>query len=345
MRQYNEKPSQISNLGADIKGAHRHRNDTYENPEKRAERERVKKAKNDLKDAKTLFIGLFKTALSESTEAAILVLKDYERQVALMSCGLDTSTTMDQFRALVINESNRDKKEVLRRAFNKAARKISKIRYIRPIELTNYFEPKTREAFTEVNGHKGTWTLSAPIDLESAKNFLETHVNGVQFGNSVPDAEREYCLSGLATALHTLSIMFKIDFKDIGFSFGARGKAGSVAHYQDSNKVVAINRHWDGALIHEIGHALDYKLGLVSYKMPYGIVADYRHKLIEAKIPNYKYYANRKEIFARMIEGYLQKHLPILSDFALEKTQATVIPEMTEETEAWLREVLKEVLK
>ena len=36
-----------------------------------------------------------------------------------------------------------------------------------------------------------------------------------------------------------------INSSSIGFSFGARGKAGSIAHYQDSAKVLAFNRGWD----------------------------------------------------------------------------------------------------
>ena len=349
--QYNQRPSNLQNIGSDILGAARHRNDTYENPEREKQKREAKQAKNDLKGLLENYKFIFATALSESTESAQKVLKEYEFKKAIMACALfkefsdlETIKNCDlmALKSIVIGEREYTKREIMRKAFNTLHRKQHKIRYIRPIELAKYFEPKTREAFTEFNGVKSLWrTESKSADI----NALGALTRAVQFGNSVPDIERIYCAENLLKAIEILKKYFSIDFNTLGFSFGARGRAGCIAHYQDGAKVLAFNRHWDGALIHELVHAIDYSLGLVSDTMPYAIVQKYKAKLVENNAPNKQYYFKRKEIFARLFEKYCESKIRELTPFMYAEFNPSVMPELNEESIRWIDTALKEILK
>jgi hypothetical protein len=239
----------------------------------------------------------------------------------------------------------------MRKAFNALISKHRKIRYLRSEQMAEYFQPKSREAFTEYNGKKTDWhTTTKAFDIK----LLDGMVKAVQFGNSVPDSERVYCALNLAESILILRKYFTFDFASIGFAYGARGRAGSIAHYQDSAKVLAFNRHWDGALIHELGHAIDYHLGrLVGYStisrcMPYEIRSAYGAKL--RKIENLSskrraYYMKPTEIFARMFEVYCEANIPELTPFMLSVFDRATLPDMDETTTEWLNETMKVVLK
>lgn len=347
MRQYNEKPSKHSNIGQDILGASRHHRDTFENPEAEKQKREKKESDKKLLNFKKESSELFKIALSESTEKALEFLKNYEKSKALLSLGIDTSLELSAIKALYYSESDSKKREIFRKTYNKTLRVISKIRYIRPIELSKYFDTKKSNSFQEVNGHKGNWKQQkSSLEVEEAKNYLSKNTRGVQFGNSIPDIEREYCLVELHKTLKDLSNILNFSWNDLGFSFGSRGKAGSVAHYQDSKKVIAINRHWEGALIHELGHAIDYRLGCVSSKIPYSMVSRYRDKIEQNEFlkSKSKYYLKRTEIFARLLEGWAQENASNLSDFALEKTKSLCIPDLGQEELEFFESVFKDHL-
>lgn len=344
MKHYNAKPSKFSNLGEDITGAARHRNDTYESHEVAREKAFRKKSKSNVKELLNEYKTKFTQAMHESTEAGRAVLLEYEFKKTMLSCELLTDskiTSKEELRALVLATENREQREVLRKAFNALNRKLHKIKYrIRPIELSKYFEPKTREAFTEFNGVKTEWNTSN--ESFDSKRLSEL-VKAVQFGNSIPDSERVYCGENLIKSIDLLKKHFNFDFKSIGFAFGARGKAGSIAHYQDSAKVLQFNRHWDGALIHELGHAIDYALGLPSHNLPYEIRSKYREK-IRGKVTNTSYYMKNVEIFARLFEAFCEKHIPELTPFMFVAFDRTTLPELDQESEDWMCNALESIL-
>ncbi len=347
MKHYNAKPSSVSNIGEDVLGAARHRNDTYENPEVAKAKAFQKKSKANLKELLAEYKVKFTTALHESSEAGRAVLMEYEYKKTMLSCDLlkDFNGTMEEFRELVRGTQDRNSREILRKKFNSLNSKRHKIRFrIRPIELPKYFDTKTREAFTEYNGIKTDWTTkSESFDSK----LLEAKVRAVQFGNSVPDSERVYVSENLIKSIQILEKYFSFDLKTLGFSFGARGRAGSIAHYQDSAKVLAFNRHWDGALIHELGHAIDYSLGLASRQIPYELEKKYRDKLRANEIPYEKrrYYEDPREIFARLFEMYCKNIIPELTQFMFFEFNPSVMPDLDAESLQWIGGVLSKLLK
>ncbi|MFN7453285.1 MAG: hypothetical protein ACK5RO_01365 [Pseudobdellovibrionaceae bacterium] len=355
MRQYNEKPSNISNLGSDISGAARHHRDTYETPEELRAKAFKKQSTANLKALQVEYQAKLTEALKVSTEAAQNVLKDYEFDKAIASAEVFSkfkdlesikARDVNALKSIVLAETDQDSREIMRKAFNKMATKRHNIRYIRPIELSKYFEKKSRDSFTEQNGVKRPWKLEQTIDINSAKDTLSKLTRAVQFGNSIPDSERVYCLANLKEALDICSETLSYSFKELGFSFGARGKAGSVAHYQDSSKVLAFNRHWDGAFLHELGHAIDYSLGLVSSGIPSDYRQAYLEKLEANKVgSNQHYYMNRKEIFARLFEVYFRDIQPKTTDWMQTTFNDSVMPELTPEIKQWMTEALKPLLK
>jgi len=344
VRQFNEKPSSVPNLGQDIKGAARHHRDTYETPEELRAKAQRKQVSGDAKRLEAEFKAKFALALNESTERGQDVLKEYELRKGQLGLGTEFSDT-NQFRAAVMNETDRTKREVLRKKFNATINKINKIRYIRPIELPRYFEPKTKNQFREVNGREVTWqTENKSFDVD----FLKSSVASVQYGNSLSDSERVYVSENLVESIKILQKYFKPEFlKGLGFSYGARGKAGSIAHYQDSLKVLAFNRGWDGALIHELGHAIDYHLGLASWKITWEMKKRYEAKLKTNEFlwSQKKYYMKPVEIFARMFEAWVYSNMPERTEFMIFINGGTAIPDLGPEETEFMNEVLKEVLK
>jgi hypothetical protein len=350
MRQFNERPSNHANLGHDIQGAARHHHDTYNNPEVKRAREFKASSAKAIKAAKA-------KAQSLLTEANfVLVINSFEFEKLLLShdgfTGFDDNKTelierISDLKAYVISKRGSEGFNKLADKFNRFNRLVSRNRWrIRSLEEAQaYFGKKTSNKFQEFNGHKSPWSSEEPQDLTKAKAYLLESVGAVQFGNSVPDLEREYCLSNLSQSISLLSELLSFDFKAVGFSFGARGKAGSIAHYQDSNKVIAINRHWDGALIHEIGHAIDYSMNKVSYSIPTSIINKYSAQLTANKISKKSYYMKRVEIFARLFEVYIRAQQPETSSFAQSTFNQQVMPELDAEALAYMTEALKPLLK
>lgn len=342
MKQFNEKPSKHSNLGQDIKGAARHHRDTYETPEELRAKAFKKQSTQDLKALESEYKAKLQEALTSNPESAKAVLIEYEFKKAVTGCDLlkdFQGSTLADLRALALSTTEPQTRELLRKKFNSLNTKCHKIKYrIRQFELAQYFEPKTRNSFTEINGRKTDWALESSANISEAKAHLNQAVNAVQFGNSVPDAEREYCLQNLSESIKLLSQHLDINFQSLGFSFGARGKAGSIATYQDSLKVIAINRHWDGALVHEIGHAVDYQLGLISSELPRTLINKYSEKL--GNNFNNRYYMGRKEIFARLFEQWVKVSIPEISSFAQFTFDESVMPELCPDALAFMNEAL-----
>jgi len=110
-----------------------------------------------------------------------------------------------------------------------------------------------------------------PENLMSAFNL-----RGIQFGESLSEKEKQIWLNEAYLALLDLAdaIGFKYSWMGLGrrggrtlaLAIGARGKAGSSAHYEPDLMVVNLTRSKGaGSLAHEWGHALDHHLRINSF--------------------------------------------------------------------------------
>lgn len=350
MKHYNAKPSKHGNLGEDIQGAQRHAFDTYENPEKKAAREQAKKIKNNTKELKT------KAIMALNEENFLQVIHDYEFKRALINFeGYNgpkekcNDEAMQSLMDYVKSKRGDESFSLMRDKFNRLSRLLRRLRYrVRNLEDAKaYFEKKKVNKFTEVNGIQKIWSLDHAFNPLSTQ-YLSKEVKAVQFGNSLSESEREYCLDNLMRAIKTLNAHFNFNFQSIGFSYGARGKAGSIAHYENKRKVLAFNRGWDGALIHELGHAIDYSLDLPSWKMPREIFTEYREKLTSIENLDrkaFRYYMEPKEVFARLFEVWCRKHIQGLTEFMQFTFNEDIMPELDAQAEEFMNEVLKPIIK
>ena len=102
----------------------------------------------------------------------------------------------------------------------------------------------------------------------SAQAFLDTFgFRGGQFGNWVPNKERQTWLDMSADAMHDLANYMGIAPKHIGFdgrlgmAWGARGKGRAAAHFEPGLNVINFTRKAGaGAMSHEWAHAFDHWL-------------------------------------------------------------------------------------
>lgn len=93
-------------------------------------------------------------------------------------------------------------------------------------------------------------------------------MRGVQFGNSVTDAEREHHGIKSAEAMMDLMDILGLEPDDasiggkLGFAIGARGHGDALAHYEPTNQIINLTRKGGvGSLAHEWGHFFDHALG------------------------------------------------------------------------------------
>lgn len=128
-------------------------------------------------------------------------------------------------------------------------------------------------------------------DITSNANKAVDHLvdeyglRGVQWGNSVTDAERKHHAGRVVEAIADLADVTGLHPKDIsldgklGLAIGARGHGRASAHYEPGNKVINLTRNSGvGALAHEWGHAFDHLLGGLNIKNGRG---DYFSQSIE----------------------------------------------------------------
>lgn len=102
----------------------------------------------------------------------------------------------------------------------------------------------------------------------SPDDFLESFgFRGVQFGEWLPNDERQEVLNFAFDALMDLSQVLDIEPKAISLNgtlalaFGARGSGQAAAHYEPGQKVMNLTRmNGAGSLCHEWVHALDHFL-------------------------------------------------------------------------------------
>lgn len=343
--QFNEKPSKHRNIGEDIGGAKRHNFDTYESDDTKKEKERMKKAKQHKSSLKKIAVE----SLNEANFKSVIL--NYEFQSALENFpSYDgpkeySKDSVLLLRGLVLTLKNSANYGSLVRKYNRMSRLTGRLdRRLTWDVAKDYFSKKCKNSFIETNGIKRPWLLETSFNPDSIAH-LSAITKAVQFGNSIPDSEREYCLMNLSESLRIFSKYFSFDFKNVGFSFGARGKAGSIAHYQDSAKVIAVNRSWDGALIHEIGHAIDYSLGRVSRNMPFEIRSKYRAKLAQNKVSNQSYYMKDVEIFARLFEVFFKSVVPETTSYMQTTFNPSVMPDLDAASIEFMSQSLKSIMK
>lgn len=330
--QYNEKPSSINNIGEDINGSRRHNFNTYTD-EQKEERDKIKsnkKMKDTLKE-----LARQNLANSELTqEQCFFIISKYEFDSICLKLNV-TCSDDNNLKQWVLNNRTRDNVK----SFNKYTRLKRKLSYTRLNELHAYFDTKKKETYNHVTGVDRAWKTSESLN-GNAIDFLKAQVKAVQFGNTLSENERIFCLNELQKGIEQLKILLPtIDFTKIGFSFGARGKAGTVAHYEDSNKVIAINRNRCGSIIHEIGHAIDSQKGELWKHLPAALVDAYRTKVYSDPIlkNNAKYLLNKKEIFARAFESFMS--LKVHNLYLLDGDRSDW-PELTESDVLWMSELL-----
>jgi len=106
-------------------------------------------------------------------------------------------------------------------------------------------------------------------------DFISTFgFRGVEFGNYLPDSERQQVLNLAFDALHDLAHV--LDWEPsrlslegtLAVAFGARGRGGkAAAHYEPGRRVLNMTRlRGAGKLAHEYGHAIDHWSGDVDFE-------------------------------------------------------------------------------
>lgn len=106
-------------------------------------------------------------------------------------------------------------------------------------------------------------------DIVDGEEFIETFgFRGVQFGEWLPNEERQSVLNHAYDALMDLCSVLKVDPGDLSLggelalAFGSRGRGKAAAHYEPGQRVLNLTRmNGAGALAHEFAHAFDHWAG------------------------------------------------------------------------------------
>lgn len=140
------------------------------------------------------------------------------------------------------------------------------------------------------------------------------NISGFEFGNWLSQEDRYIYMAGCGYAMKDFCDIHgmpysKFGFNDLSISFGARGRAGSLAHFEPRTNVINLTRHrtyeksgaripksiWDdgekylgkngaGSLGHEYGHAIDFAVGVKAKNLPFNFASEsislikYNHK-------------------------------------------------------------------
>lgn len=108
-------------------------------------------------------------------------------------------------------------------------------------------------------------------DIEAAELLSKFGFRAIEFGNWVPQDERQSVINMAYDAMHALCETLGVEPKmaslhgELALAFGARGRGGkgaAMAHYEPSRKVINLTRiKGAGSLMHEWVHAKDNYLG------------------------------------------------------------------------------------
>lgn len=339
---YNARPSEIGNLGRDVPEARRMHYDTYETTEEREAKERTKAAKKELEALK----AELKECLAESEVPCLKVIRLLNEMFVAKydfdAMSSDVSAELSKRREVARLGSREEIKAYngLASAYNKIRRQIRYLESNYPqdtiIKLQRLYGSK--KSFIEQTGKEFSWKSGKVSSVTTeAIEAAKTKTTAIQFGNGVSDKERAYLITEMNAFLaHWETVFPTVSIKPISWSFGARGKAGSVAYYQAVGRIISVNRNNVGSLIHEIGHYLDKS----SHKISSDTIRAYRDSLpswLDAK--SLAYYCKRSEIFARAFEAYCLEIGAGFSAFA--QTGDAYLPVLNDE----LRQLIKETLE
>jgi hypothetical protein len=311
----NARPSRMQNLGEEVMGAHRHRNDTYDNPDRELAAKRERESKKEVVAQVEALKRITIAFMPEDPSLLAGELRNYEHrlfQVQNMHNYAFDVMEVERIKEWVLSKSQDPSYELLRIRFNRMQANKRKLRWVRTKDqgiLHVRPAPRLVEAFQEKNGRDGTWTDSTlRLSPEVAEAVL-TKARALQFGNTVPDAERVYVTYNLNLGVSWLQgLLPHFRLSNLAYAFGARGNARSVAYYQDGAKLISVNRHNEGSLVHEIGHAIDFHLGHISRTMPVAMQRAYREKIAVIDNRAYKAYLRKPtEVFARLFEVYIYR--------------------------------------
>ena len=131
------------------------------------------------------------------------------------------------------------------------------------VKKTKTFKPKLH---IEKNVNRTGGRNFDNMSTSQIQNLLNNDVKmkAVQYGNSMPDTEREYHTKWSLQAMSDLSDILNLPLEQItargklGIAFGARGKSGALAHYEPGTKMINLTRcNGFGSLAHEWGHFVD----------------------------------------------------------------------------------------
>lgn len=127
--------------------------------------------------------------------------------------------------------------------------------------------------------HLDTLRREGPPRAEGAvtpESFISTFgFRAVEFGQWLPDAERQQVLEMSFDALNDLADVLEVPPEAISLdgklavAFGARGSGAAAAHYEPDRQVLNMTRlRGAGFVAHEWGHALDHHLGILGNEDP-----------------------------------------------------------------------------
>lgn len=162
----------------------------------------------------------------------------------------------------------------------------------------------------------------------SAEDFLETFgFRGVQFGNWLPNGERQQVLNLGYEALMDLAEVLGWEPKalsldgTLGIAFGSRGAGRYAAHYEPGQRVINMTKiSGAGSLAHEFAHALDHWLGTnTPVQVPGGIPsATGWHHLVDTSA---KLMPHRDQSITKSCDDTMKSMLtrPLTKDEALER--------------------------
>lgn len=330
---YNAKPSKIGNIGKDISGAKRMNFDTYETTEQREIKERKKTQDKQIAAIKSELKTEILNTVPSVSNIIDLHAKIFDLTFSFHpSCDNARAILMEK-RSKAIDTQSRADFNKLVNSFNKFKTTVRKLQYHPSYyikKMRSKYEPKG--SFTEQSGQSFDWkSFDKVTDLKGELLYLSNNVSALQFGNSVSDNERAYISIKLAEFINQFKTHFpKISLQPVNWSFGARGKAGSVAYYQASGKIVSVNRNNIGSIIHELGHYIDDISNRISSEISYNTVHNYMDKIKEGlSSKSLNYYCKRTEIFARAFEAYCYKHMFNFDKFA--QCGDTYLPELNDE--------------
>ncbi|WP_436659726.1 LPD1 domain-containing protein [Acinetobacter sp. P1(2025)] len=105
-------------------------------------------------------------------------------------------------------------------------------------------------------------------DISSEELMNTFGLKGIEWGNYVPQKERQQYLNNAYDSFHDLMILIKAPLSfaslggSLGIAFGSRGHGRFAAHYEPSTNVINLTRTKGiGSFAHEWGHALDHYIG------------------------------------------------------------------------------------